>query len=121
MTIDKNCSHDLSSISILAFVKINGPGIDALIQAHIFDPFFSTNVRSEGTGLGLSVVRGIIDEHNASINVESEPGCGARFVISFPLHQAPTLKQEPTLPANKSDLVILVLQMCIPGKLSGTS
>jgi CheY-like chemotaxis protein len=49
----------------------------------MFDPFFTTKSAGEGTGLGLSVVHGIVANHDASITVESEPGGGSVFSVFF--------------------------------------
>lgn len=65
-------------------VADSGVGIDAGILDKIFDPFFTTKVRGEGTGMGLSVVHGIITSHGGAIEVESAPGEGTRFDIYFP-------------------------------------
>lgn len=66
-------------------VADDGPGIDATIIGNIFDPFFSTKDITEGTGLGLSVVHGIVMGHRGGIRVESETGRGTRFEIYLPL------------------------------------
>ena len=65
-------------------VKDSGTGIAPENLAKIFDPFFTTKGARKGTGLGLSVSYGIIREHGGEIEVESEPGKGARFLLSFP-------------------------------------
>jgi signal transduction histidine kinase len=64
-------------------IRDTGEGIDALNLGRIFDPFFTT--KSLGTGLGLSVAHGIIQEHGGMIDVESEPGKGTTFYLLFPL------------------------------------
>jgi signal transduction histidine kinase len=61
-----------------------GCGMDAATQSRIFDPFFTTKAPGEGTGLGLSVVYGIVTAHHATISVESALGQGTRFDILFP-------------------------------------
>jgi len=61
-----------------------GEGIAPENLPYIFDPFFSTKKLGEGTGLGLSVSRGIIEQHQGSLQVESEPGRGTRFTIRIP-------------------------------------
>lgn len=65
-------------------VEDNGYGIAPENLARIFDPFFSTKKTGEGTGLGLSVVHGIVTRHHGVIRVESEPGVGSRFEIILP-------------------------------------
>ncbi|MEK7713596.1 MAG: PAS domain S-box protein, partial [Deltaproteobacteria bacterium] len=63
----------------------SGPGIPEDIFPRIFDPFFTTKDVGEGTGLGLSVSRGIIEMHNGKIDVKSTAGVGAIFTIKLPL------------------------------------
>ncbi|MFH1259825.1 MAG: ATP-binding protein [Elusimicrobiota bacterium] len=63
----------------------NGPGISPENINKIFNPFFTT--RAKGTGLGLTIVKGIIEMHQGAIRVESSPGEGASFVISLPIKQ----------------------------------
>jgi two-component system, NtrC family, sensor kinase len=65
-------------------VEDTGGGIRAEDVARIFDPFFTTKPAGKGTGLGLSIVRNIVDEHRGTIEVESAPGRGARFLIVLP-------------------------------------
>jgi len=66
-----------------------GPGIPAEIRAKIFEPFFTTKPPGEGTGLGLSLCRGIVEEHGGTIGVESEPGQGTTFLIRLPMLPRP--------------------------------
>ncbi len=65
-------------------VKDNGPGISKDIINKIFDPFFSTKSKAEGTGLGLAVVHGIIQSHSGTIKVVSEEEKGTTFDILLP-------------------------------------
>ncbi|MGE5340894.1 MAG: response regulator [Candidatus Omnitrophota bacterium] len=71
-----------TGIYVCLSISDNGHGIDKKIIPHIFEPFFTT--KKTGTGLGLSVVYGIIKQHNGWIHVESEPKGGSIFQIYFP-------------------------------------
>jgi signal transduction histidine kinase len=75
----------LESGSIQIRLEDDGPGIPAEIQSHIFEPFYTTKPAGTGTGLGLSVTYGIIKDHKGTIEVESEMGGGAAFIITLPI------------------------------------
>jgi CheY-like chemotaxis protein len=66
-------------------VSDTGHGIRPDIQDAIFDPYYTTKNKGEGTGLGLSVVQGIVKNHKGVVTLESEPGRGASFEIYLPL------------------------------------
>jgi signal transduction histidine kinase len=65
-------------------VSDTGSGMDKKTLERIFDPYFTTKEKSEGTGLGLSVVHGIVKSHEGEIQVHSVPDSGTRFDILFP-------------------------------------
>ena len=65
-------------------VSDEGTGIDESLHLKIFDPFFSTKARGQGTGLGMSIAHGVILDHGGSIDVRSTPGNGATFRILLP-------------------------------------
>ena len=65
-------------------ISDTGPGIESDQLEKIFDPFYTTKVPGEGTGLGLSVSYAIVKEHKGSIRVASTPGVGATFTLRFP-------------------------------------
>jgi len=69
---------------ICLIVKDTGIGMNENIREQIFDPFFTTKEPGEGTGLGLSVVHGIINDHDGYIYVHSDMGTGTRFSVLFP-------------------------------------
>ena len=89
----------------------DGPGIDEETLRRIFDPFFTTKDVGEGTGLGLTICYGIIDEHNGRIWAESQPGQGSTFIIELPIVAGaeraadPEVEQE-TAVAARSILVV---------------
>ena len=66
-------------------VRDNGPGIPDDIKNNIFDPFFTTKEIGKGTGLGLEVVKNIVNKHNGTIKVESVPG-NTEFEVCLPLN-----------------------------------
>lgn len=78
-TMNGDDTHEVLCIT----VRDNGEGISEEHVAHVFDPFFTT--KDYGTGLGLSVVHGIIQEHGGQIEVESELARGTAFHITLPL------------------------------------
>jgi signal transduction histidine kinase len=65
-------------------VRDTGAGMDEATRSHIFEPFFSTKPSSQGTGLGLWIVRDIMERSGGAIDVRSTPGAGSEFVLYFP-------------------------------------
>jgi signal transduction histidine kinase len=71
-------------------VSDTGHGMPEEICAKVFEPFFTTKDFGKGTGLGLTVVKGIIEDHGGTIEVESVVDKGTTFWIRLPLDKAPT-------------------------------
>ena len=69
---------------LILTVRDNGSGIPSDVLPRIFDPFFTTKPPGEGTGMGLSVVHGIVHDHGGTIEVATELGKGTTFTVYFP-------------------------------------
>ena len=78
---------------IRLMVRDTGPGITPEVVSRIFDPFFTT--KASGTGLGLSVTYGIVQEHGGTIDVKSESGAGTTFTLTFPVTGDPPSGSAP--------------------------
>ncbi len=81
----ENISSDNSCKCVCLLFSDTGTRMDSETIEHIFEPYYSTKTSGEGTGLGLSVVYGIIKQHNGWIKVTSEVGKGSIFKIFFPV------------------------------------
>lgn len=109
-------AHDAENPGILPgeYVRItvsdSGIGMDKSVRERIFEPFFSTKGPGEGSGIGLSVVHGIVESHRGKIRVVSEPGKGSTFEILFPKIEGAeeTLPSPPEQPATGNERILLV-------------
>ena len=107
-----SASHDAARGLLCLTVADTGPGIPAEIRARVFEAFFTTKPPGEGTGLGLSLCRGIIEEHGGTIDVDSEPGRGTRFTIELPIAVQPVARAgaapaEPPPPIGPKTMLVV--------------
>ena len=115
ITIDDNSrvpSVDLARGDYVVLeISDTGCGMEHKTLAHIFDPYFTTKGKGEGTGLGLSVVHGIVKSYQGHITVYSEPGKGTRFHVYLPrIAEAPSLAEadrSKTIPTGTERLLVV--------------
>jgi len=96
---------------VVLSVTDNGEGMNADTLGRIFEPFFTTKRPGEGTGLGLSVVHGILHSHGGSIEVNSTPGNGTTFRVYLPAitaHEARALDAQPSEARGNGEHVLVV-------------
>ncbi|MEO6924219.1 MAG: ATP-binding protein, partial [Bryocella sp.] len=91
-------------------VDDNGPGIPPEVLAKIYDPFFTTKSnpkegQRKGTGLGLAVTYGIVQEHGGTINVMSKVGRGTTFTLTFPALDAESASGEADVDRSQGKVV----------------
>jgi two-component system cell cycle sensor histidine kinase/response regulator CckA len=93
-------------------VTDNGHGMDRDTVSHLFEPFFTTKPVGQGTGLGLSVVYGIVKQSGGYVWAYSEPGLGTSFRVYLPLAEmpAPAGAEQPRRPRTGSGETILVVE-----------
>ncbi len=95
--------------SVLIEVEDNGFGMEQGVIERIFEPFFTTRRDVGGTGLGLSVSYGLIQEHNGIIGVLSRPGLGTRFTLYLPVNNGKKLDLRPSILCLDDDVEFLGL------------
>jgi CheY-like chemotaxis protein len=95
-------------------VSDTGTGMTAETVAHIFEPFYTTKPKGQGTGLGLATVYGIVAEAGGSIHVYSEPGIGTTFRVYFPIADTPGLpmraRPDPASAPRGHGQIVLVVE-----------
>ncbi len=79
-------------------VSDNGSGMNDEVRAHLFEPFFTTKEAGKGTGLGLALVYGVVQQSGGFIRVKSAPGAGSTFEVFLPLVNRPARQHPSNLP-----------------------
>jgi signal transduction histidine kinase/CheY-like chemotaxis protein len=100
VTLDKEVARthgdmDAGEYALLTITD-TGHGIAKEVQSRVFEPFFTTKAPGQGTGLGLSMVYGIVKNHHGHIEYESESGKGTKFSIYFPVSKSDDVLKEET-------------------------
>jgi PAS domain S-box-containing protein len=113
--LDDATAASLNHLDPGRYVKLTfsdtGHGMDAETCKRIFDPFFTTKEVGQGTGLGLSVVHGIIQAHRGTVLVQSAPGQGATFTLYLPEAEAGSEESIPadnSMPRGNGELIAVV-------------
>jgi signal transduction histidine kinase len=84
--IEVAAGENLAGTEVWLRIRDNGPGIPPEAQSKIFSPFFTS--KASGNGLGLAISKKVVEAHGGSIEVESTPGSGCEFLLTFPKHAA---------------------------------
>lgn len=117
--IDARVTETFASVKPGPFVRIRvsdtGVGIDTAIKTRVFEPFFTT--KNAGTGLGLSVLYGVVQNHGGFVEVESEPGRGTMFSIHVPHSgggvRAVIEERRQTVPRGHENVLIIDDEMSV--------
>jgi two-component system, cell cycle sensor histidine kinase and response regulator CckA len=115
LSLDEQYSCTTSQIEIGNYILITvsdtGKGIPPEIIERIFDPFFTTKKPGQGTGLGLSTVISIVENHGGAVKVQSDPQNGTQFQIYLPASEMTTATEvitNETMPSGQGELILVV-------------
>lgn len=92
---DRPDGEGAAAPGLVLTVRDTGRGIDPAVMGSIFDPYFTTKPKEKGTGLGLAVVHGIVDNHGGKIDVTSTLGVGTTFTVYLPCLETACLRRDP--------------------------
>jgi two-component system cell cycle sensor histidine kinase/response regulator CckA len=112
----QSLGENLEGQYVCVEVTDTGVGMDEKVRTRIFEPFFTTKGKGQGTGLGLSVVYGIVKNHDGFIDVESKPMAGTSFRLYFPARSSDAALKEliaeidaqPAMGSNSTATVLIV-------------
>ena len=106
--VDQEFARTLSGVKAGRFLRLTisdtGTGMAPSVQQRIFEPFYTTKGPSEGTGLGLSVVHGIVTNHRGAIRLTSEVGRGTSFEVYLPVALGPFVEEKGTGPSRIEEI-----------------
>jgi signal transduction histidine kinase len=108
----RECSNHAAASETVLRVADSGIGMDSQTQARLFEPFFTTKGRERGSGLGLSTDKHVVEQSGGAIHVESAPGKGATFSVTFPTHvgtipvSTAEFKPSPLAPGEETILLV---------------
>ncbi len=115
LTVTESEAHPLGDLSpgehAVFEVQDSGQGMDAEVLDRVFDPFFTTKSNASGTGLGLSVVLGIVKSHQGAIRVDTKLGEGTTFRVFFPSLKGKTSQSSATsnqIPAGQGQRIMVI-------------
>ncbi|MCA9299814.1 MAG: response regulator, partial [Phycisphaerales bacterium] len=91
-------------------VTDTGEGMTDDVRSRVFEPYFTTRDVGEGSGLGMAIILGIVEDHDGRIEIESKPGCGTTVTIAFPKHEPDASVDIDSRRPHTSEEVALVVE-----------
>lgn len=115
ITVQQEAPLALEGVPAGSYIRLvvsdTGHGMDEYTLSRVFEPYFTTKEKGEGTGLGLSLVHRIVEDHHGIIKVHSRPGAGTTFLIYFPESRLPETDMEQvekeTLPTGTERILLV--------------